>query len=93
MTGAGGFIAGHTVAQLLSAGYRVRGTCRDPSSPSVQYLHKLPGADDRLELVQADLLEEGSFDIAVAGCSSVIHMASPVILHEVVQAGVWPSSS
>ena len=35
------------------------------------------GASDRLELVKADLLEEGSFDDAVKDCTYVLHTASP----------------
>lgn len=32
VTGANGFIGGHTVANLLARGLRVRGTVRDPSN-------------------------------------------------------------
>jgi len=39
----------------------------------------LEGAKERLELVRADLLEEGSFDDAVMACEGVFHTASPII--------------
>jgi len=39
----------------------------------------LEGAKERLQLVRADLLEEGSFDDAVMACDGVFHTASPVI--------------
>jgi hypothetical protein len=39
----------------------------------------LPGAAERLELVQAELLTEGSFDAAVDGVDGVFHTASPVV--------------
>jgi dihydroflavonol-4-reductase len=81
VTGAGGFIASQIVKDLLGAGYRVRGTVRNPKkTESVQHLTALPGAAERLELVAADLLEPASFDAAVAGCAYVMHTASPYVL-------------
>lgn len=41
------------------------------------YLRNLPGAAERLKLVEADLLAAGSFDSAVTGCEGVFHTASP----------------
>lgn len=43
------------------------------------HLWKLPGAKERLQIVRADLLEEGSFDSAVMACEGVFHTASPVL--------------
>ncbi|KAI4318600.1 hypothetical protein MLD38_032280 [Melastoma candidum] len=37
------------------------------------------GAKERLQLVKADLMDEGSFDNAVMGCSGMFHMGSPVL--------------
>ncbi|NTU96860.1 MAG: SDR family oxidoreductase [Chlorobiaceae bacterium] len=76
VTGASGFIASHIVRELLGEGYRVRGTVRK-NPESYPYLLSLPGAAERLELVNADLLAKGSFDHAVAECEYVIHTASP----------------
>jgi hypothetical protein len=45
----------------------------------VAHLWKIPGAKERLEIVRADLLEEGSFDDAVMACEGVFHTASPVL--------------
>ncbi|KAJ1394650.1 hypothetical protein SESBI_34026 [Sesbania bispinosa] len=45
----------------------------------VEHLWKLEGARERLQLVQADLMEESSFDNAIMGCKGVFHMASPVL--------------
>ena len=45
----------------------------------VGHLWDLEGAKERLELVRADLLEEGSFDDAVMACEGVFHTASPII--------------
>ena len=43
------------------------------------HLWELEGAKERLQLVRADLKEEGSFDEAIMGCYGVFHTASPVI--------------
>lgn len=81
VTGATGFIGGHLVEQLLAKGYTVRGTVRDLDAAADGFLPGLPGAKDRLELVWADLLKEGSFDLPIAGCETVFHVASPFVLH------------
>jgi len=75
VTGGAGFLGSHVVKAFLERGYLVRATVRDPSKSS--HLTQLPGAAQRLELVKADLLEEGWFDGAVADCVGVIHTASP----------------
>ena len=79
VTGANGFIASHLIRLLLEQGRRVRGTVRDPANEAkVSHLKGLPGADELLELVPADLLEEGSFDEAIKGCDGVFHCAAAV---------------
>lgn len=68
--------------ELLDRGFAVRGTLRDATDErKTTHLRRLAaGREDRLELHSADLLEDGSFDDAVAGCDVVIHAASPVYL-------------
>lgn len=44
------------------------------------HLISLDGAKERLQLLKADLLCEGSFDSAVEGCVGVFHTASPCYL-------------
>jgi len=57
VTGASGFIAAHIVRELLERGYRVRGTVRSLRHPDkYTFLTQLPGAAERLTLVEADLL-------------------------------------
>lgn len=41
---------------------------------------EMEGARDRLKLIKADLIVEGSFDQAVDGVDGVFHTASPVIV-------------
>jgi hypothetical protein len=43
------------------------------------HLLSLEGARERLQLMKADLMEEGSFDHAIMGCHGVFHTASPVL--------------
>ena len=42
-----------------------------------EHLRALEGANERLHLLKANLLEEGSFDSVVEGCEGVFHTASP----------------
>ncbi|XP_054796680.1 phenylacetaldehyde reductase-like isoform X2 [Prosopis cineraria] len=79
VTGATGFIASWIVKLLLLRGYTVKGTVRDPRK--VGHLLKLEGAKERLQLIKANLLEEGSFDQAVEVCEGVFHTASPVAFY------------
>lgn len=81
VTGASGFIASRIVEQLLAKGHRVRGTVRSLKKvQDLASLRSLPGAAERLELVEADLLLGGSFDAAAQGCDAVLHTASPYVL-------------
>ncbi|XP_044507484.1 tetraketide alpha-pyrone reductase 1 [Mangifera indica] len=80
VTGASGFLASWLVKRLLLAGYQVIGTVRDAGNEKkLAHLWKLEGAKERLQLVRANLMEEGSFDEAIKGCHGVFHTASPVV--------------
>lgn len=81
VTGATGFIASHAIADLLAHGYDVRGTVRSRAKALGEAaLARLPGAE-RLELVEADLLDAASFEKPAQGCDAVLHMASPYIVN------------
>lgn len=81
VTGGTGFIAAYLISNLLQKGYRVRTTVRNPDNvEKFSYLWDLPGAKERLKIVRADLLDEGSFDAAVDGVDAVFHTASPVLV-------------
>jgi len=81
VTGAAGFVASHIVRELLARGYRVRGTVRSlAKDKELAPLRALPGATERLELVEADLLGASAFDGPAAGCEYVLHTASPYAL-------------
>jgi dihydroflavonol-4-reductase len=78
VTGATGYVAAEIVKQLLERGYRVRGTTRDVArAQSAGELTALEGAEQRVELVEADLLADHAFDVALEGCEYVMHVASP----------------
>ncbi|KAI9078245.1 hypothetical protein K1719_039747 [Acacia pycnantha] len=78
VTGASGYIASWLVKLLLHRGYTVKATVRDPNDPKkVDHLLNLDGAKERLHLIKANLLDEGSFDPVIEGCEGVFHTASP----------------
>lgn len=78
VTGASGYVACHCVKLLLDEGFTVRGTVRNlKDSKKVDPLRQLPGAKDRLELVQADLCKPETWPKAVEACEFVLHLASP----------------
>ncbi|CAD5177765.1 unnamed protein product [Musa acuminata subsp. malaccensis] len=81
VTGGTGFIASHLIRELLSRGHTVRATVRDTEDVAkVGFLWSMGGAKERLKLVKADLLVDGSFDLAVDGVDGVFHTASPVFV-------------
>ena len=80
VTGASGFIGCHCVLDLLSLGYRVRGSVRDLArTDSLEATLNANGADtSKLDWVQASLTEPDSWSAAVDGCDANFHIASPV---------------
>ncbi|PRC91840.1 NAD-dependent epimerase/dehydratase family protein [Solimicrobium silvestre] len=82
VTGAGGYLASWIVNCLLQDGHVVHGTVRKiQDTQKVAHLLQLAdGYPDRLKLFDADLLIAGSFDVAMEGCSIVIHAASPYFI-------------
>jgi len=79
ITGGSGYLASWVVRLFLEKGCQVNTTIRHMDN-RVKYTHLLemeqqfPG---KLRMFEADLTREGSFDEAAAGCSVVIHTASP----------------
>ncbi|KAH9741364.1 Epimerase domain-containing protein [Citrus sinensis] len=89
VTGASGYIASWLVKLLLSRGYTVKASVRDPNDPKkTGHLLALDGASERLQLFKANLLEEGSYDSVVDGCDGVFHTASP-FYHDVKDPQLW----
>jgi len=75
VTGASGFLAGHVIRQLTDKGFKVRGTVRNlTDTAKTEHLKEL---FPDLELYEADLLDDGSFEECCKGARFVIHCASP----------------
>ncbi|WP_174236098.1 aldehyde reductase [Rhodanobacter sp. L36] len=92
VTGGTGFIAQHCILALLNAGYQVRTTIRTPKREAeVREQLKVGGveAGDRLSFVTADLGSDNGWAEAVAGCTYVLHGASPTPTGEQSSEEEW----
>jgi nucleoside-diphosphate-sugar epimerase len=81
VTGANGFMASWIVSYALEKGLRVRGTVRDTKDESrCKHLRNLPGAKERLELVNLtmDKSSQEEFNKALQGVTLLAHTASPL---------------
>lgn len=80
LTGISGFIAKQIARELLTHGYRVRGTVRTPSrADEVRRALERAGVDTaRLDFANADLLTDHGWMEAADGCDFVLHTASPL---------------
>lgn len=66
VAGASGLVGSNIVKAALDKGYRVNGTMRNIKDPQkTPYLMNLPGASDRLTLVDADMDDSASYDQAL----------------------------
>ncbi len=79
VTGGSGYIASFCIAQLLREGVQVRTTVRSLSREAGvrAAVGKLVEADNRLEVVVADLNTDSGWREACSDCSGVLHVASP----------------
>ncbi len=82
VTGATGYIASWVIKNLLEQGHTVHSTVRDLNKThTFQHLTDIAAkSTGNLQLFQANLLEEGAFDVAMQGCEIVLHMASPFVV-------------
>ncbi|AQW47564.1 hypothetical protein SHXM_01027 [Streptomyces hygroscopicus] len=84
VTGGNGYLGTHVISGLLRSGHRVRTTVRShgratSAEASVRSAIAASGVDPggRLDVVSADLTADDGWDDAVAGCTRVLHVASP----------------
>ena len=84
VTGASGFVAIHTIIQLLEQGYAVRGTIRSLKKEADlrKTISRYVQANDRLEILPADLEQAAGWEGAMSGVETVLHVASPFPLFE-----------
>ena len=80
VTGVNGHIGNHIVRDLLEHGYAVKGSVRDLNDPAkTEHVraHAVElGAEDRLELVQGDVLDADGWKDLLAGCDGLFHTAT-----------------
>lgn len=80
VTGANGHLANTLVRNLLEHGYTVRGTVRDLSDPArTAHLHahaKALGCPERLDLVEADVLDADPWPALLEGMDGLFHTAT-----------------
>jgi nucleoside-diphosphate-sugar epimerase len=81
-TGGSGFVATHSIVQLVGAGHRVRTTVRSAKREAdVRAMLTIGGGDfgeaQALGFFAADLESDAGWPEAVAGCDDVLHIASP----------------
>ena len=81
VTGASGYVGSHTVDALVRRGYQVRACVTDRRSAD-KTTHLLAmntaGHAGSVELFEANLLLDGSYDQPFAGCSAVLHVGTPM---------------
>jgi dihydroflavonol-4-reductase len=78
ISGISGFIARHCAVEMLNAGYGVRGTVRSLQRAGEVKDSLAQHADvSCLEFAAADLESDAGWTEAAAGCTHVLHVASP----------------
>ncbi len=83
VTGGTGFVAIHSILQLLNRGYQVRTTIRSLNSrDKIFEMLKNGGITDfsQLEFIETDLTSDKNWNEAMIGCQYVLHIASPIFL-------------
>ncbi|OQW71265.1 MAG: epimerase [Proteobacteria bacterium ST_bin13] len=77
VTGGSGYIGGFVIRQLVAEGWTVNTTIRSLAREAeVRKVLAVPA--DKLNFFAADLLSDAGWAEAVAGCSHVVHVASPL---------------
>ena len=84
VTGANGFVALHTIIQLIQQDYKVRATLRTLSREGEvrEAISKHAQINDRLEILPADLEQDSGWEDAMKDVEYVLHIASPFPLFE-----------
>lgn len=82
VTGATGYVAGWVIKRLLEEGLTVHAAVRNPDNTEKRaHLDKIASETSGvIRYFKADLLDDGSYRDAMAGCGTVFHTASPFIV-------------
>ena len=88
--GCSGFVGSHVTAELLSQGFSVHGSLRDPNSEDNAWVKEklapLATGSGKLSLFMADLFDKDSLKSAMVGCDGVIACAgSPKVEPETIE--------
>jgi nucleoside-diphosphate-sugar epimerase len=79
VTGGTGYIAGELIRQLLERGWTVHTTVRNKAKSEAHLRERLGGpGEDRVKVFEAELMSDAGWAEAVAGCTHVAHVASPI---------------
>ncbi len=79
VTGGTGYIAGELIRQLLAKGWTVHTTVRNKAKSEAMLRKRVGGPDDgAFRVFQAELMDDAGWAEAVAGCTHVAHVASPI---------------
>ena len=79
VTGGTGYIAGELIRQLIARDWTVHATVRNPEKSEARLRERVgnPTAD-RFKIFNGQLMSDEGWAEAIAGCSHVAHVASPI---------------
>jgi len=79
VTGATGYIAGELIRQLLAKGWTAHGTVRNVAKSEAGLRARLGNpSPHQFKLFRAELTSDSGWAEAIAGCTHVAHVASPI---------------
>ncbi|AWW74510.1 epimerase [Erythrobacter sp. KY5] len=79
VTGGTGYIAGELIRQLLARDWTVHTTVRNKARSEAKLRQRLSDPDEtRVKVFEAELMSDDGWAEAIAGCSHVAHVASPI---------------
>jgi len=79
VTGGTGYIAGELIRQLLARDWTVHTTVRNPAKSEAHLRQRLGNpSEDQVKIFKAELMSDEGWAEAIAGCTHVAHVASPI---------------
>ena len=79
VTGGTGYIAGELIRQLLARDWTVHTTVRNKAKSEAMLRTRLGNpSEDQVKVFEAELMSDNGWADAVAGCTHVAHVASPI---------------